>query len=271
MSDDWFKPPLTVDSCCAFCECDDEDIDFDEETYEHLSSRRRQELDSLRSVAILRFLSRFTLTLRKENMMKQLRDTDSRNLAEEGTSDGEIANEDVEYTHVLVPIIDVKELEACCENEKKGTVIRHKLFSRKSKEKEEKEGSEEDREATDDEEDLNTEKRAAPIFCAVCLMEFSITERICWASNSACTHVFHEDCILQWLIYLGRKRSKRHTFPRNPSDKKLLDYDLACPCCRQDFISKNLIFAPEEEESVWGRLWYGGCMIELRSLLCQYL
>ena len=35
--------------------------DFDEETYEHLSSRRRQELDSLRSIAILRKLGRFTL------------------------------------------------------------------------------------------------------------------------------------------------------------------------------------------------------------------
>lgn len=35
--------------------------DFDEETYEHLSSRRRRELDSLRSIAILRKLGRFTL------------------------------------------------------------------------------------------------------------------------------------------------------------------------------------------------------------------
>ena len=35
--------------------------DYDEETYEHLSSRRRQELDSLRSIAILRCLTRFTM------------------------------------------------------------------------------------------------------------------------------------------------------------------------------------------------------------------
>jgi len=263
--------------------------DYDEETYEHLSSRRRQELDNLRSIAILRYLSRFTLTLKRENMMKRLPDTDlaeeenSSDVSSDGNSSGdegeqndiemgdkalqtETAGDDVEYTHVLIPHpsydtdgVHVKELEEYDSEKKSIHNITHRLFFRKSKEKEEdnegKEESDEDKVETDDEDDLKemdakmTEKRAVPIFCAVCLMEYSISERVCYSSNSECTHVFHEDCILQWLISLGRKRSKRQSFARNPSVKKLLDYDLACPCCRQDFLSKNLIFAPDVEEN----------------------
>ena len=168
--------------------------------------------------------------------------------------------EDTEYTHVLVPYpgynLDgskVKELENCME-EKKGASIRHKLFSRLSRNKEEPEkkgeDEEEDKELTDDEEEIEekrTDKRAVPIFCAVCLMEYSTNERISWSSNNECTHVFHEDCVLQWLVSLGRKRSKRQSFGRHPSDRKLLDFDLACPCCRQEFISKSLVVAPATE------------------------
>ena len=93
------------------------------------------------------------------------------------------------------------------------------------------------------------EKRAVPIFCAVCLMEYEVSERVCWSSNTECTHVFHEDCIVQWLVSSGRTKSKRQWFPENPSEKRLMCYELECPCCRQEFISKD---AREEnvEESV---------------------
>lgn len=294
--------------CCSFCcEYDDENIDYDEVTYEHLSSRRRQELDNLRSISILRKLGRFTLTLKRENMTKRL--PDSSNFVEENsgvissnvrencnrekgekkdvydveTGDGndtdtstndlasevEATSDDAEYTHVLLPHpsydIEGKQVrESSEEDEKKSTPTIHSNFLRKSKESEEDtEGkeeveSEENRCATDDEDELKeheklTEKRDVttygylerhrdvPIFCAVCLLEYEISEKVCWASNDACSHVFHEDCILQWLVSLGRKRSKRQSFPRNPTDKKLLDFDLNCPCCRQDFISKTMV------------------------------
>ena len=167
--------------------------------------------------------------------------------------------EEGEYTHVLVPYpgydhngTKVKNLEDVVEEKKK---LRHKLFSRLSKNREEpekkEEDNEDDKELSDNEEEeieeKRTDKRAVPIFCAVCLMECSTTERITWSSNSECSHVFHEDCVLQWLVALGRKRSKRQSFARHshPSDRKLLDFDLACPCCRQEFISKSLVLAPE--------------------------
>ena len=154
----------------------------------------------------------------------------------------------------------MKEWDECSDNEeKKRPSPRRKLFSRKSvvevecedtkgDTEESSELSEED-EGDPNEPDEKTEKRAAPIFCAVCLMGYEVSERVCWASNRECTHVFHEDCISQWLISLGKKRSKRQSFPRHPTEKRLLDFDLACPCCRQAFISKRLVhFPPEEEE-----------------------
>lgn len=308
---------------CGFfcCECDEEPIDYDEETYDHLSSRRRQELENLRSIAILRCLARFTMTLKEENMTKRLPDTNSQHLDNEdgsgevssdlgGTSNGEEGGEqnngtgdiemgtschdvinndsdavvdettsnddgdDDKYTHVLVPHpsydirgAHVKELEECSsDDDKNNTPRRRMIFFRKPKEQEEdggedkeESGEEDKKEVTDDDDEeeedskepevLVADKRSVPIFCAVCLMEYDISERVCWASNGECTHVFHEDCIVQWLTSLGRKRSNRQSFPRNPSEMRLLDYDLSCPCCRQPFISINLILAPSEEEA----------------------
>mmetsp|Transcript_2686 Transcript_2686/g.4149 ORF Transcript_2686/g.4149 Transcript_2686/m.4149 type:complete len:179 (-) Transcript_2686:828-1364(-) len=79
------------------------------------------------------------------------------------------------------------------------------------------------------------DKRSVPIFCAICLSEYEKCDRVCWSSNTKCSHVFHEDCILQWLISSGKKRSMNESFTRHPTDEKLLEHEF-CPCCRQDFI-----------------------------------
>eukprot|EP00573_Skeletonema_grethae_P007760 CAMPEP_0201696342 /NCGR_PEP_ID=MMETSP0578-20130828/8041_1 /ASSEMBLY_ACC=CAM_ASM_000663 /TAXON_ID=267565 /ORGANISM="Skeletonema grethea, Strain CCMP 1804" /LENGTH=262 /DNA_ID=CAMNT_0048182325 /DNA_START=261 /DNA_END=1045 /DNA_ORIENTATION=+ len=79
------------------------------------------------------------------------------------------------------------------------------------------------------------EKRSVPIFCAICLSEFEKCDRVCWSSNAECNHVFHEDCILQWLTSSGKKRSMSQIFTRNPTDEELLKNEF-CPCCRQEFI-----------------------------------
>ncbi|KAL7538345.1 hypothetical protein ACHAXR_008490, partial [Thalassiosira sp. AJA248-18] len=90
------------------------------------------------------------------------------------------------------------------------------------------------------------ERRDVPRFCAICLGEFEISEKISWASNQECTHVFHQECIVTWLNTLGRKSSQYHQFSEDQvSDKQLLNYQLECPCCRQDFISK-LVLADDQ-------------------------
>ncbi|KAL7544707.1 hypothetical protein ACHAWF_008073 [Thalassiosira exigua] len=83
------------------------------------------------------------------------------------------------------------------------------------------------------------EKRELPIFCAICLSEYEIDDEICWSSNSSCSHCFHKDCMLQWLVALGRRKSSMQRFPDTPCEKRLLNFELECPCCRQSFILKN--------------------------------
>ena len=81
--------------------------------------------------------------------------------------------------------------------------------------------------------------REVPLFCAVCLSEYEVNDEISWSSNSECTHVFHRECITQWLVALGKKNSSMRRFPDSPSEEKLLNYNLECPCCRQDFIVRD--------------------------------
>lgn len=50
--------------------------------------------------------------------------------------------------------------------------------------------------------------------CVICLTNYVVGDSVCWSHNSACDHVFHSECIIQWLI----------------SHEE-------CPCCRQIFLS----------------------------------
>jgi hypothetical protein len=50
--------------------------------------------------------------------------------------------------------------------------------------------------------------------CAICLEDYEEGDNICWSHNRRCNHVFHQECIVEWLV--------RHD---------------ACPVCRQDFLS----------------------------------
>lgn len=62
--------------------------------------------------------------------------------------------------------------------------------------------------------DCDRRFRNVPSNCAVCLGKYDIGEAIVWSSNPSCTHVFHEDCIVTWLMTR-----------QNP----------LCPICRQKF------------------------------------
>lgn len=58
--------------------------------------------------------------------------------------------------------------------------------------------------------------RLVPNVCSICLSNYAVGNTIVWSSNEACDHVFHEGCILQWLM-------KQRDGP-------------LCPCCRRDFV-----------------------------------
>ena len=161
--------------------------------------------------------------------------------------------DDAEYTLVLIPHPGqasndrhVKGLDDCCmdnESKIKLSSLLLKILFRALEVGQDIRNEEKDRPK---EGTLVSELRAVPIFCAVCLMKHEITNRVCWSSNSECSHMFHEDCILQWQVALGRKHSRRKHFSVSPSEKKLLDFDLTCACYRQDFILSNLVVGTEE-------------------------
>ena len=50
--------------------------------------------------------------------------------------------------------------------------------------------------------------------CAICLVEYEAGDEISWSHNKSCTHAFHRECIIDWLI----------------------SHD-ECPCCRHNYLS----------------------------------
>lgn len=57
-----------------------------------------------------------------------------------------------------------------------------------------------------------------PILCPICLENYKEGETVIVSSNISCTHGFHQECILDYLV-----RHERGSYP--------------CPCCRQVFLS----------------------------------
>jgi hypothetical protein len=49
--------------------------------------------------------------------------------------------------------------------------------------------------------------------CAICLEDYKQGDEVCWSNNRHCDHVFHRECIVEWLCRQD-----------------------GCPVCRQDFL-----------------------------------
>ena len=137
--------------------------------------------------------------------------------------EGQYGSMDDDYTHISIPLPG------------------HGLVSNHCVESKEKEQT-----TTINNEVTKHETRAVPIFCAVCHAQYKVSERVCWASNAKCTHVFHEDCLLQGLVSLGRRRTMGEHFNKNSSEKELMKYQPECAYCRQHFINKILMTVKDD-------------------------
>merc|ERR1711971_1437157 len=49
--------------------------------------------------------------------------------------------------------------------------------------------------------------------CDICLLDFEVGDDVAWSPNPKCSHTFHKECIMDWLV-------------RKPT----------CPSCRQDYL-----------------------------------
>lgn len=155
------------------------------------------------------------------------------------------------YTHVAIPCpghgVGLSPIASPIKPEVEKQSKR-RIFVRKKKDKDEPENDTTGNHAKEPtaSQQAETEKRDVSLHCAICLMEYHVSERVCWASNPECTHVFHEDCIVNWLIHQGRIKSKMLRVESSLTDMQLLNYKLECPCCRQDFVWKDAVAEIDE-------------------------
>ena len=155
----------------------------------------------------------------EEGSMDELADPSKKEISKGGST---------EYTHISIPLPgrDVRD-DYCVEikGKEQSTTINNQVTKQPA-----------------------NETRVAPIFCAICLAKYKLSDRVCWASNAECSHVFHEDCVLQWLVSLGRRKTMGQQFDKNSSEEELMKYEPECPCCRQHFIDRRLMVVKDDDK-----------------------
>jgi hypothetical protein len=83
--------------------------------------------------------------------------------------------------------------------------------------------------------------------CSICLCHFEKDEEVAWSSNTTCSHVFHSDCIQDWLMVAGYKHYKRQVrlfrkgkLSSQPDHlQSILTAPMECPNCRDAFLRPN--------------------------------
>ena len=74
----------------------------------------------------------------------------------------------------------------------------------------------------DDDHDHFVQRRIVDESCAICLADYAVGDALSWSSNPQCHHVFHRECIQNWLL-------RKCAYPTK-----------SCPCCRQPFVIRKL-------------------------------
>jgi len=101
------------------------------------------------------------------------------------------------------------------------------------------------------------DRREVPNGCAICLSPFENEDRIAWSSNTNCAHVYHHECISDWLMASGakhlrrqRRESERNRVVNYANDPilRITNFPMLCPCCRQPFV----LCHPEKEGNEGG-------------------
>lgn len=208
-----------------------------------LSEEQRQKIDKVRTSAILKHLNNFTMTLNEDDMTAITSTTTEEESTEccivvENPVDekddalqvdlekGKEKDETTQYSHICVPLPG-----QLCDNSSAST--NH------------------DDDDGDKTNETNNLKREVPNLCIICHDTYETNDKVCWASSSDCTHVFHEECIVRWLTSLGWMKLKEQKEPESLiEEEKCLNYDLECPMCRGTFICKELLTSMKKKSPV---------------------
>mmetsp|Transcript_28610 Transcript_28610/g.52256 ORF Transcript_28610/g.52256 Transcript_28610/m.52256 type:complete len:99 (-) Transcript_28610:196-492(-) len=61
--------------------------------------------------------------------------------------------------------------------------------------------------------------------CVICFSDYEEGDHVCWSRNTMCHHVFHRECVAEWLL--------RHD---------------ECPCCRLNYLSTCSLESSDEHD-----------------------
>eukprot|EP00557_Chaetoceros_sp_GSL56_P000935 CAMPEP_0176502146 /NCGR_PEP_ID=MMETSP0200_2-20121128/14585_1 /TAXON_ID=947934 /ORGANISM="Chaetoceros sp., Strain GSL56" /LENGTH=239 /DNA_ID=CAMNT_0017901173 /DNA_START=790 /DNA_END=1509 /DNA_ORIENTATION=+ len=97
--------------------------------------------------------------------------------------------------------------------------------------------------------------------CCICLNDFQSNHVICWSPEGLCSHSFHEECIVKWFLAVcerteastaRRRRGSSTTTTTNTTRRShdvVVECNLQCPVCRQDFITVSETTSSESSHS----------------------
>jgi hypothetical protein len=56
--------------------------------------------------------------------------------------------------------------------------------------------------------------------CDICLLEYQVGEEVAWSPNLECSHSYHKDCVLDWLVRKPTCPNCRHDYLKGKGDEE---------------------------------------------------
>jgi hypothetical protein len=65
---------------------------------------------------------------------------------------------------------------------------------------------------------IESDVRDRHTVCDICLLEYEVGDEVAWSPNPKCTHTYHKDCVLDWLVRKPTCPNCRHDFTKGKKD-----------------------------------------------------
>mmetsp|Transcript_24546 Transcript_24546/g.43069 ORF Transcript_24546/g.43069 Transcript_24546/m.43069 type:complete len:449 (-) Transcript_24546:151-1497(-) len=57
--------------------------------------------------------------------------------------------------------------------------------------------------------------------CDICLLDYEVGDRVAWSPNLECSHTYHKDCVLDWLVRKPTCPNCRHDYLKGKKDQNV--------------------------------------------------